>query len=90
MKDPLLVDLSTKVGCQEGLPVVWRAFRIEVRNNIKQISLILFFRLLNFIPVMGSVILIVLIFIISAYYFGCSFMDYTYERWRLSYNSYIL
>jgi fructuronate reductase len=22
MKDPLLVDLSTKVGCQEGLPVV--------------------------------------------------------------------
>ena len=77
IKDPLLVDLLMKMGYKEGLPVVWRAIRIALGNTIKQILLILLFLFLNFIPVVGSIISIVLIFIINAYYFGYSFMNYT-------------
>ncbi len=63
---------------------VWRAIRIAIRNTAKQLILIALCLLLNFIPVVGSVVSIILIFIINAYYFGYGFMDYTYERWRLS------
>ncbi len=63
---------------------IWRAIRIAVRNTAKQLILIALCLLLNFIPVIGSIASLILIFIINAYYFGCGFMDYTYERWRLS------
>ncbi len=63
---------------------VWRAIRIAIRNTAKQLILIALCLLLNFIPVVGSVVSIILIFIINAYYFGYGFMDYTYERWRMS------
>ena len=63
---------------------IWRAIRIAVRNTAKQLILTALCLLLNFIPVVGSVISLILIFIINAYYFGYGFMDYTYERWRLS------
>jgi CysZ protein len=69
---------------KQTLKDIWRAIRIAVRNTIKQLSLIILCLPLNLIPVVGSVISLVLIFIINAYYFGCGFMDYTYERWRLS------
>lgn len=63
---------------------IWRAIRIAIRNTAKQLLLTVLCLLLNFIPVVGSVASIILIFIINAYYFGYGFMDYTYERWRLS------
>ena len=63
---------------------IWRAIRIAVRNTAKQLTLTVLCLLLNFIPVVGSIAAIILIFIINAYYFGYGFMDYTYERWRLS------
>jgi len=69
---------------KQTLKDIWRAIRIAVRNTIKQLSLIILCLPLNLIPVVGSIISLVLIFIINAYYFGCGFMDYTYERWRLS------
>ena len=63
---------------------VWRALRIAIRNTAKQLILTALCLLLNFIPVAGSIASLVLIFIINAYYFGFGFMDYTYERWRMS------
>jgi len=69
---------------KQTLKDVLRAIIIVLRNTIKQLFLIALCLLLNFIPVVGSVISLILIFIINAYYFGYGFMDYTYERWRLS------
>ncbi len=63
---------------------IWRAIRIAVRNTAKQLLLTALCLLLNFIPAVGSIASLILIFIINAYYFGYGFMDYTYERWRLS------
>jgi CysZ protein len=34
------------------------------------------------IPFIGQILSLVLIFVINAYYFGYSFMDYTNERYR--------
>ena len=63
---------------------VLRAIVIALRNTAKQLLLTAICLLLNFIPVVGSIASLILIFIINAYYFGYGFMDYTYERWRLS------
>ena len=69
---------------KQTLKDILRAVIIAVRNTAKQLLLTALCLLLNFIPVVGSVASIILIFIINAYYFGYGFMDYTYERWRLS------
>jgi CysZ protein len=63
---------------------ILRAIVIAVRNTIKQLLLTALCLLLNFIPVVGSIASLILIFIINAYYFGSGFMDYTFERWRIS------
>lgn len=82
--ETILTGREFPFDMRQTLKDVWRAIRIAVRNTIKQLSLTVLCLLLNFIPVVGSVAAIILIFIINAYYFGCGFMDYTYERWRLS------
>ena len=69
---------------KQTLKDILRAVIIAIRNTIKQLSLIILCLPFNFIPVVGSIISLTLIFIINAYYFGCGFMDYTYERWRYS------
>ena len=63
---------------------ILRAIIIALRNTAKQLLLTVLCLLLNFIPVVGSIASLILIFIINAYYFGSGFMDYTYERWRIS------
>ena len=63
---------------------ILRAIVIALRNTAKQLLLTVLCLLLNFIPVVGSIASLILIFIINAYYFGSGFMDYTYERWRIS------
>jgi len=63
---------------------ILRAIVIALRNTAKQLLLTAICLLLNFIPVVGSIASLILIFIINAYYFGSGFMDYTFERWRIS------
>ena len=63
---------------------IGRAIVIAIWNTVKQLTLTVLCLLLNFIPVVGTVISLILIFVINAYYFGSGFMDYTYERWRCS------
>jgi CysZ protein len=82
--ETILTGKEFPFDLKQTLKDVWRAIRIAIRNTIKQLSLIVLCLLFNFIPVVGSVISLILIFIINAYYFGCGFMDYTYERWRMS------
>ena len=82
--ETILTGREFPFDMKQTLKDVWRAIRIAVRNTAKQLILTALCLLLNFIPIVGSIAALVLIFIINAYYFGCGFMDYTYERWRLS------
>ena len=82
--ETILTGREFPFDMKQTLKDVWRAIRIAVRNTLKQLLLTALCLLLNFIPVVGSIAALILIFIINAYYFGCGFMDYTYERWRLS------
>lgn len=63
---------------------IWRTVVISLKNTLKQLFLTLLCLLLNFIPVVGNVASVLMIFVINAYYFGYSFMDYTNERYRRS------
>ncbi len=60
-----------------------RGVLLAIRNALLQllISVLLFF--LSFVPLLGFVTPI-LMFLVSAYFFGFSFMDYAIERQRLS------
>lgn len=61
---------------------IWRAVLISLRNTVKQLLITILCLLLNVIPFVGQILSLVLIFIVNAYYFGYSFMDYTNERYR--------
>lgn len=82
--ETILTGKEFPFDMKQTLKDIWRAVVIAIRNTAKQLILTALCLLLNFIPVIGSVISLILIFIINAYYFGFGFMDYTYERWRLS------
>jgi len=56
-----------------------RGIRINFRNLLRELSLIIPLILLSFIPVIG-VVFTILIFLVQAYYVGFGNMDYTMER----------
>ena len=82
--ETILTGKEFPFDMKQTLKDILRAVVIAVRNTAKQLVLTALCLLLNFIPVAGSIASLILIFIINAYYFGFGFMDYTYERWRLS------
>ena len=82
--ETILTGKEFPFDMKQTLKDILRAVVIAVRNTAKQLVLTALCLLMNFIPIAGSVASLVLIFIINAYYFGFGFMDYTYERWRLS------
>ncbi len=59
-----------------------RGLRIALRNIIREIIYTLFLLLLNIVPVIGSIVSTVMIFLIQGYYAGFGNMDYTLERKR--------
>jgi len=61
---------------------ILRGLRIALRNIIREIIYTLFLLLLNVVPVIGSIVSTVMIFLIQAYYAGFGNMDYTLERKR--------
>ncbi|ACX75786.1 cysZ family protein [Fibrobacter succinogenes subsp. succinogenes S85] len=82
--ETILTGKEFPFDMKQTLKDILRAVVIAVRNTAKQLVLTALCLLLNFIPIAGSIASLILIFIINAYYFGFGFMDYTYERWRLS------
>lgn len=62
---------------------VGRAVIIAITNTAKQLLLMIPCLLLNLVPVIGTIVSLILMFIINAYFFGSGFMDYTFERWRI-------
>ena len=82
--ETILTGKEFPFDLKQTLKDIGRAAIIAIRNTAKQLILTALCLLLNFIPVAGSIASLVLIFIINAYYFGSGFMDYTFERWRIS------
>lgn len=82
--ETLLTGKEFPFSARQTAKDIWRALRIALKNTFKQLLLTFLCLFLNFIPVIGSVVSIGLIFVINAYYFGSGFMDYTFERWRYS------
>lgn len=82
--DTYLTGRTFETNAKQTFSDIKRALVIAFKNAIKQLLLTILCLFLNFIPVIGSVVSVALIFIINAYYFGYGFMDYTYERQRYS------
>lgn len=61
----------------------WRGILLAVRNFFLETAAIIILFIMSFIPVIGLATT-PLLFIISAYFYGFSFMDYTSERRKLS------
>ena len=58
---------------------IWRGVILATRNFFIEISSIILLFLVSFIPIIG-LISSPLLFIVSAYFYGASFLDYTCER----------
>lgn len=80
--DTFITGRTFETSARQTVSDIGRALVIALKNTFKQLFFTLLCLLLNFIPIVGSVASVVLIFLINAYYFGYGFMDYTYERQR--------
>lgn len=69
------VHRETSFGAQ-----LWRGVRINVRNLGMELLLTIPVLLLNFIPLVGNIMAVILLFLMQAYYAGFGNMDYTLER----------
>ncbi len=58
---------------------IWRGIRITVRNSLLQLVFSIGVFLLGFVPVIG-ILSPVLLFIVTAFFYGFSFMDFAMER----------
>lgn len=59
---------------------LWRGIRINMRNLGLELLLTMPILLLNFIPIIGNILAVILLFLMQAYYAGFGNMDYTLER----------
>ena len=58
---------------------LWRGIRINIRNLVMELLLIIPIILIGFIPIIG-IVSTILLFLVQAYYAGFGNMDYTLER----------
>ncbi|MCQ2251166.1 MAG: EI24 domain-containing protein [Bacteroidales bacterium] len=80
--DCILSGRTFETSAAQTAKDIWRTVVLSLKNTVKQLMLTLLCLLLNFIPIVGNVLSLVLIFLVNSYYFGYSFMDYTNERYR--------
>ncbi|HAN78077.1 MAG TPA: hypothetical protein DCQ31_10040 [Bacteroidales bacterium] len=96
LMSPLMAWLSEKVAekytgkvtefnALQFISDIWRGIVISVRNMFIEIVLTLLALFGAFVPLLGLASPVVL-FLISAYFYGFSFMDYTNERRKLNIN----
>lgn len=62
---------------------IWRSVVLTVKCTFKELAITCLLMLLNIVPLVGTVLSLVLVFVVNCYYFGYSFMDYTCERARM-------
>ncbi len=65
---------------------IWRGIYIALRNLFIEIGWIILLFIIGFLPIVGQLIVFlspIILFIISAYFYGFSFIDYSNERRQL-------
>lgn len=72
-----------KFSFKQLLIDIWRGTRIAVRNLFIEIILTIILFIVSFVPVIGWISAIILFFI-TAYFYGFSFLDYALERRKMS------
>jgi len=93
---PLLAYLSEKTekivlgtevpfSAKQLLKDLWRGILLALRNFLMEMAATLLLFLLSFLPIIGW-LSAPLLFLISAYYYGFSFLDYNLERRQMSVN----
>lgn len=82
--EEILTGQTTPFSFTQFLSDILRGSMIAVRNLFIEMGLLLLLTVVGFFfPILAPVI-IVMLFLISAYFYGYSMMDYTNERHRLS------
>lgn len=79
----ILTKGSTPFSIKQLIKDSWRGMRLAIQNFFLEVGLTLFLFFLSFIPIAG-LISAPLLFFVSAYFYGFSFMDYTLERKQMS------
>ena len=82
----ILTGTYTPFNVRQFLKDIRRGVLLAIRNLTIELLLTLALFILSFIPVVGYFTAIVL-FLVSAYFYGFSFIDYTLERQRLNIHS---
>lgn len=87
--DHLLNGNNYAFSFSQFIKDIWRGILIALRNILFETGFTVIIVMATFIPVIGQIIspiTFILYFIISSYFYGFSYMDYTCERKRLKVN----
>ena len=77
--EKILTGSDLPFNFSQFLKDIWRGVVLALRNLAVEMLFTLLLFIISFIPVVGWFTAVVL-FLISAYFYGFSFMDYTFER----------
>lgn len=80
--EKILLGTNVPFSWIQLLKDMWRGIVLAIRNFLIELMAIIILFFVSFIPVVG-LISTPLLFLISSYYYGFSFMDYTAERRKL-------
>ena len=80
----IITGKKIKFQFKQLLKDITRAVIIAIRNIIIQLFFSIFFLLTSLIPIIGWIISMIGNFLISSYFYGFSFIDYSNERNKLS------
>nr|WP_321411010.1 EI24 domain-containing protein [uncultured Carboxylicivirga sp.] len=84
--EKILTGSEVPFNTNQFLKDIWRGIVLALRNLAVEMLFTLLLFIISFIPVVGWFSAIVLFFI-SAYFYGFSFMDYTFERRKFNVQS---
>lgn len=77
--ESILTGINTPFNGVQFIKDIWRGVILAIRNLLVELLFTLLLFVLSFIPVVGWFTAIVLV-LLSAYFYGFSFMDYSFER----------
>jgi CysZ protein len=83
--DKILTGKNYPFSAEQTMRDMVRGIILAIRNMSIEIGIILFFFILTLLPIIGWLIAIIspiILFFISSYFYGFSFLDYSNERYK--------